>query len=103
MIRILAILAVLASPGTAQEIVCGPSASIMMALMQRYGEEVIETRDLPSAEEPAMTIRWHLWVNRQTGSWTLTGTHTATTCVGMAGRHYSGQDLGSLLKIDQPT
>ena len=68
---------------------CGPSLFILQQL-SRYGEVVHEqiTRD---------GVDWIMWVNEETGTWTLTGTHDVVTCAFAWGKDYDGRAIKDLL------
>lgn len=69
---------------------CAPSIHVLLAL-DRLGE--IEHQSLDHAE-----IRWTMWLNEATGSWTLTGTKGSITCVFAGGRNgYRGQRIEEYL------
>lgn len=68
---------------------CGPSLFILQQL-SRYGEVVHEriTRD---------GVDWIMWVNEETGTWTLTGTHGVVTCAFAWGKDYDGKVIKDFL------
>ena len=85
MIRLVLALLFAATTAGAQAM-CGPSIGVLLAL-DRLGEVEHEqmTRD---------GTLWIMWLNPATGSWTLTGTQGAVTCM-FAGGHsgYAGQSI----------
>lgn len=89
------ICAVLAAPLFAQPR-CAPSIVVLQKLGE-LGEVVHESRVLPAADGSG-PVQWMIWLNEETGSWTLTGTRGAVTCV-FAGamRGYSGQTIADFV------
>ena len=79
---------------------CAPSISVLLSL-DRLGEVEHETLVRPAADGSG-DVQWIIWLNEVTGSWTLTGTQGAITCVfhgGFSG--YGGWTIKDIL--DGPT
>lgn len=75
-----ALAALLAIPAHAQQRNCAPSLVVIAALEKKYGETNIE--EMEAAQPGSETvIQWHMWLNEETGSWTLTGTLNGVTCM----------------------
>ena len=71
---------------------CKPSLEVLRLLQGVYGESVHETLIHNGTQ-------WIMWVNDETGSWTLTGTQGPMTCA-FAGAEigYRGQRIDDFLK-----
>jgi hypothetical protein len=91
-IRTLALCLCIASPAAAQQVQCGPTPWIMGGLMGRYGEAVVDEHT--DAQRGAL---WQMWTNPSTGTWTLTATMGAGTCLIAAGKDYRGQTVLDLI------
>lgn len=89
--RSLAALALLSAPAWA-EVVCQPTPLMHHTIKHRFGETIQESL----IRGP---FQYHLWVNRETGSWTLTADRGGVACAqgGMAGS-YKGQVLVDFFK-----
>ena len=86
----------LAAPAWANR--CGPSVAVIQLLTERYGEEVVEMAKRPSREDEPVELTYHLWVNKQTGSWTATVTWpNGLTCIGPSGRDLGQRTLTDFL------
>ena len=83
----------LAAPALAQQ--CGTEASVKGGLTYKYGETVIEEETRQA--ENGSVIQWQIWLNDETGSWSLTGTLNDSTCLMAAGEDYQGQVISDFL------
>lgn len=77
------------------QVACGPSISVLLGI-DRFGE--VE-QEMFTQHHEGEEIQWIMWLNEATGSWTLTATHGALTCV-IDGAHsgYKGQKIADYVK-----
>lgn len=72
------------------QLACGPSIQVLLSL-DRLGEIEHETMKRDD-------VIWIMWLNTETGSWTLTGTQGPITCMFAGGRNgYAGQTIADYL------
>lgn len=98
MTRILTLMAILFATSAAAQTDprCAYTAVAEYAITGRYGETVADSETRPG--DDGADILWRVWVNEDTGSWTLTGSRGAVTCI-FAGamRGYAGQTVADFL------
>lgn len=74
---------------------CLPSISVLIAL-DRLGE--VEHEQMTTTAKDGSDVIWIMWLNTETGSWTLTGTQGPITCMFAGGRNgYAGQTIADYL------
>jgi len=79
---------------------CAPSIKVLKYL-HSLGESVHETMTVAAADGSG-NIMWVIWVNHETGSWTLTGTRGSITCVAAGAHHgYDGRTIADFVKIPE--
>lgn len=87
-----ALCALLTATGATAEPKCAPTILAIAALVDRYGESIVDTYSRPHKTEPGVTITYHVWVNAGTGTWTFTGAGPdGFTCLFFHGKRYNGQ------------
>lgn len=91
---LMALFMALATPALAQR--CAPSTVVIQTLGEKYGEVVVDT--VVRVADDGLPVEWIMWVNPETGSWSLTGTRGGITCLFKAGRSgYAGQMVADFL------
>ena len=92
---ILALAFVLSATIARAEPRCGPSLAILNIINQ-YGEVIVDQVERPG--DDGVSIHWIVWANSGTGSWSLTGTRGAVTCIFIGKTSgYDGQVVADLL------
>ncbi len=74
---------------------CISEAQAYLQLTNKYREVVVETevRDFPRAKG----VRMDMFVNEDTGTWTLIGTLNSISCGLTSGKKYNGQTIADIL------
>jgi hypothetical protein len=86
--RVLAFLALMASPAYAQP-PCAPYGDMSKALADKYGEAVIER----GFSQTGVIVEW--WGNASSGTWTiLTVTAAGVACIVQAGEMFETLSVG---------
>lgn len=82
-----------ATPAIAQPR-CAVTPVVNNHLATNYGEEVVESIDIPNPEDASQLFRFDLWANQSTGSWSITSEITVNvTCLFREGKGYHGQGI----------